>query len=246
MQTKSPTLSIITINRNNAEGLRKTMGSVLSQNCDDFEYIIIDGASTDASVEVIKEFLSNPNYAKKITYWVSEKDSGLYNALNKGISHAQGKLIGLMHSGDWYLPDVFFDVKKIHEKHPASVLYGALKAIKDDKFESIWGKNVNILPQEMIPHLSTFVPKALYDKCGLFNEEYKIAADYDLFLRFYTSQVDFFFVDKIFCCFNLEGISQTNDNVKIETDNIKKKYGFYKVPTNKQKIVNLIKKIIHW
>lgn len=86
-------LSIITINRNNAAGLRRTIESVVSQTYTDFEYIIIDGASTDGSVEVIKE------YSDKITYWVSEPDTGIYNAMNKGILKAQGGVFAVFEFG---------------------------------------------------------------------------------------------------------------------------------------------------
>lgn len=241
-----PILSIITINRNNADGLRKTMQSVLTQASakdGEIEYIIIDGESTDNSVGVIKEFLENPEYAKTITYWVSEKDTGIYNAMNKGLKKANGTLTALMNSGDYYLPNALDGIIEMHKVNPESVLYGALKAMKGDKFESIWGNNANILVRQMIPHLSTFVPKCLYEKYGLFDESYKIAGDYDLFLRFYTSKVDFLWIDKIICCFNLEGISQNNENVKTETENVKKKYGFYIPPTPKQRIKKIIKTI---
>ena len=87
-------LSIITINRNNAAGLRRTIESVVSQTYTEFEYIIIDGASTDESVDVIKE------YADKITFWVSEPDNGIYNAMNKGILKAKGEYLLFLNSGD--------------------------------------------------------------------------------------------------------------------------------------------------
>lgn len=245
----TPILSIITINRNNAEGLRKTIESVLSQEYitpDQLEYIIIDGASSDDSVKVINEYLNNSKYSNKISYWISEPDTGIYNAMNKGIKKAKGSLIGLMHSGDWYLPKAFENLINIHNNSPQKIIYGALKAVHNGKFESVWGQNAEILPKQMIPHLSTFVPKIIYNKIGLFDETYKIAADYELFLRFYTNKVDFIFIDKIICCFNLEGISQNDPKTKIETDLIKKKYGFYEEPTKKQKIKNIIKKILHW
>ena len=87
-------LSIITINYNNREGLRKTIESVVNQTYRNFEYIIIDGGSTDGSVEVVKE------YADRISYWVSEPDNGIYNAMNKGVLAANGKYIQFLNSGD--------------------------------------------------------------------------------------------------------------------------------------------------
>ena len=92
-------LSIITVNLNNAVGLKKTICSVINQTFLDIEYIIIDGGSLDGSLEIIKE------YEKKITYWVSEPDSGIYNAMNKGIMHANGEYLQFLNSGDWLVND---------------------------------------------------------------------------------------------------------------------------------------------
>ena len=91
----------ITINRDNAAGLRKTIESIVTQNCTDFEYLIIDGASNDGSIDVIKDYKLHPVYGNKITYWVSEPDTGIYNAMNKGIKHATGTYLYMLNSGDW-------------------------------------------------------------------------------------------------------------------------------------------------
>ena len=102
----NPILSIITINRNNAEGLRKTIESVLSQDVSDktqVEYIIIDGASTDESVEVIKSFENNQSNKLQITKWISEPDTGIYNAMNKGIKMATGEYCLFLNSGDYII-----------------------------------------------------------------------------------------------------------------------------------------------
>ena len=93
-------LSIITINYNNAFGLRKTLSSVAGQSFKNYEHIIIDGLSTDDSKNVIEEFLKNEDYAHHVSFWCSEKDSGIYNAMNKGILHASGKYLLMLNSGD--------------------------------------------------------------------------------------------------------------------------------------------------
>ncbi len=95
-----PFLSIITINFNNAAGLRKTIESVKNQTTKNYEHIIIDGGSTDESVSVIKKFLSDSDYAKQVSYWCSENDKGIYDAMNKGILHASGKYCLFLNSGD--------------------------------------------------------------------------------------------------------------------------------------------------
>ena len=92
-----PKLSIITVNLNNAAGLQKTIESVINQTFTDYEFIIIDGGSTDSSLEIIKQ------YANKITYWVSEPDNGIYNGMNKGIGQADGEYCFFLNSGDWMI-----------------------------------------------------------------------------------------------------------------------------------------------
>ena len=102
--------SIITINFNNKDGLRRTINSVLCQTCTDYEFIIIDGGSTDGSVEVIKE------NERKITYWVSEKDKGVYHAMNKGVAQAHGDYCVFMNSGDcFHSPDALSSVLTYQE-----------------------------------------------------------------------------------------------------------------------------------
>lgn len=132
-------LSIITVNRNNTEGLRKTIESVVSQTYTDFEYIIIDGASTDGSVDIIKE------YADRITYWVSEPDNGIYNAMNKGILKAKGEYLQFLNSGDWLTNnDVLkyvFDLRRDED-----VLYG-------DEFLFY---NINKIVRKAYPQKLTF------------------------------------------------------------------------------------------
>lgn len=100
----SPFLSIITINYNNAEGLRKTLESVKNQTSKDYEHIIIDGGSNDKSLDVIKDFLADKQYAENVAHWCSEKDNGIYDAMNKGIAYANGKYCLFLNSGD-YLAD---------------------------------------------------------------------------------------------------------------------------------------------
>ncbi len=105
-------LSIITINRNNANGLRRTIESVINQTYDNFEYIIIDGASTDGSVQIIKDFLtipsitSNEGRIKRGISWISEPDEGIYNAMNKAIRLSKGKYLNFLNSGDWLVSSI--------------------------------------------------------------------------------------------------------------------------------------------
>ena len=113
-------LSVITINYNNRDGLRKTIESVVNQTCKDFEYVIIDGGSTDGSVDVIKE------YADRINYWVSEPDKGIYNAMNKGIDVAQGEYCLFLNSGDYLFDNYVLSEVALH-LDGTDVITGCLK-----------------------------------------------------------------------------------------------------------------------
>jgi len=163
--------SIITVNYNNKDGLEMTIKSVLGQTCKDFEYIIIDGGSTDGSVEVIKK------YATQIDYWVSEPDKGVYNAMNKGIKKATGHYLNFMNSGDTY--------------HSTSALETIAGLHSDDDiiiggyYESTRGIAHVIPPQDVtlltllkftINHQATFLKRKLFDK-RLYDENYIIMAD---------------------------------------------------------------------
>ena len=164
--------SIVTINYNNAEGLRRTIQSVVSQTYADYEYLIIDGGSSDGSVNAIKD------YEDRISYWVSEKDGGIYNAMNKGVKVAHGEYLIFMNSGDvFYNSDVLKNIRE--ELHDEDILVG--KVFIDD--------NNNIIsppPQRelsmyhlfsgSIPHQGTFI-KTLLQKKYPFDETLKISSD---------------------------------------------------------------------
>ena len=235
-----PTLSLITINYNNTQGLRKTIESVKALKCSDFEYIVVDGASTDGSLNVINE---NSSFITKI---ISEKDNGIYDAINKGIRAAEGSLIGLVHSGDTILPDALTGLSELHKAHPDSILYGAMKTSRNGVFDSVWGWNADLLPRQMIPHLAAFVPKQVYTEYGYYDLDYKIAADYECFLRFYKKGVPFIFIDKIICDFDLDGVSQRTSGTETEKEviTIKRKYGVYTEPPKKDVLKKTIKRIL--
>ncbi len=167
-------LSIITINRNNAEGLRKTIESVVSQTFTDFEYIIIDGASTDESVNIIKE------YADRITYWVSEPDTGIYNAMNKGILKASGEYLLFLNSGDClFNKQVLFEVfdKPFNE----DFVYGdEIIEINSRQIKSTYPNKLDFgyLRRGGLPHQSTFIRREMFDN-ELYNENYKVISDWE-------------------------------------------------------------------
>lgn len=225
----NPLISIVTINFNNASGLRKTLESVQKQKFSDYEHIIVDGNSTDESVNVIKEFLNDENYAKHVTWWCSEKDKGIYNAMNKGIVHTNGMWIYILNSGDILVQDVFNQVQKFLINNELKIIYGAVDCIVNDKFVNTACLSADYLDQGMIPHQGTFIPKKLHDEIGFYDESFKILADRDLMLKMKNSGIEFSHIPVIIALYDGEGVSSSNSKILNQENNrIIKKYNLKK------------------
>jgi len=199
-------LSIITINRNNSEGLRKTIESVVSQTFTDFEYIIIDGASTDYSVDIIKE------YADRITYWVSEPDNGIYNAMNKGILKAKGEYLLFLNSGDW-LYDNCVVQDFIRSKLNEDIISGNIIFFKQETEilnKSIEKDNLTyaFFYDNSIFHPSTFIKRVLFSVYGMYNENFKIVSDWEFFFKaLIVNNCSYSRIDRVISYYDLTGIS---------------------------------------
>ena len=209
-------LTIITINRNNAAGLEKTMKSVLSQTRSDFEYVVVDGASTDGSVDVIRSLADNFGDRLK---WVSEPDKGIYNAMNKGIRMASGEYIQILNSGDCLAaPDVVEKMFAALEKEGnPSILYGnMLKDFPDGRVHrdrSFAGEDISLLSffTGTLNHSPVYIRRSLFDKYGLYDETLKIVSDW----KWYLQAVIFgdekpVYADIDVTLFDMTGISETN------------------------------------
>lgn len=170
--------SIITVNYNNKNGLRKTIESVIHQTYRDFEYIVIDGGSTDGSADILKE------YDEQITFWVSEKDNGIYNAMNKGIEKARGEYLNFMNSGDcFYAPDVLEKVSNYN--YETDIIVG-----RDYHYnEKIQKGHASIQPPRTtmihfyvatLDHQSSFIKRELFDNSP-YDENYRLVSDWIFF-----------------------------------------------------------------
>jgi glycosyltransferase involved in cell wall biosynthesis len=204
-----PKLSIITVNRNNAPGLRKTIESVFSQRFTDYEYIIIDGGSTDGSVEVIKEF------EDKITYWVSEPDKGIYNAMNKGVLKSKGEYLQFLNSGDWLVDDnILRQIFTLDKK--ADILYGNYIMWYNDIDEKLLSfkdvtVNLQFLYEYSLGHPSSFIKRKLFEG-ELYDENLTIVSDWKFFLKkiaFDSRSVEY--LDYPIAYFNMSGLSESNE-----------------------------------
>lgn len=180
-------LSIITINYNNAAGLKKTLDSVASQTCTDFEHIIVDGASTDGSVEVIRTYsqLSTVN-RHKIT-WLSEPDTGIYNAMNKGVRFAKGEYTLMLNSGD-YLVDEHIVENVLPILDGTDIIQGNTISVINNKeiINRGYAKSdisfIDVYSGHFL-HQATFAKRSLFDLYGYFDESYKIGGDTVFFLK---------------------------------------------------------------
>jgi glycosyltransferase involved in cell wall biosynthesis len=213
---KTMKLSIITINKDNAPGLEKTIQSVVEQTFNDFEYIVIDGASSDGSANVIKRF------ADKITYWVSEPDSGIYNAMNKGIKKAQGDYCLFLNSGDYLinsdtLKDVFEEIKDC----PESDIYYT-DCVKQNNTIDFIPKLLSIeyFIRASISHPSSIIKKELFLNHSFYNENFKIVSDWAFFLsEFWIHKSRFTYIKTHITLFDTNGISST----QVEENRIERK-----------------------
>lgn len=163
--------SIITINYNNKEGLRKTIESVVNQSFKDFEYIIIDGGSTDGSVEIIKDC------ADGVDYWVSELDKGIYHAMNKGILQAHGEYLNFMNSGD-----CFYDNEVLDKVVP--LLQSDIVTGEENCLRRIVRQDITMFDfvKGTISHQASFIKKELFIN-HLYDENYKIVSDWKFFIE---------------------------------------------------------------
>lgn len=229
-------LSIITINYNNASGLEKTMNSILNQTFSDFEYIIVDGGSTDTSCQVINDQLGDGirrsvvNSGRVLSVvefhgikvkWISEKDSGIYNAMNKGIRMATGKYIQFLNSSDYLIDKnvVATIVKELsvnNSKSEVEILYGNMlkevlgKVISDKGFA---GRQPTLLDfySGTLNHSPVYIKRSLFDDFGLYDETLKYVSDWKWYVQvIILGGVKLLYVDIDIIHFDMTGISTTN------------------------------------
>ncbi|MFV5688936.1 glycosyltransferase family 2 protein [Flavobacterium sp. ZT3R25] len=204
-----PKLSIITINYNNLEGLKRTVESVINQTWQELEFVVIDGGSTDGSAAYIASQSAN------INYWVSEPDKGIYNAMNKGIAKATGEYLLFLNSGDHlYNNTVLQENKRYLDNY--DLIYFNLQIRNDTNSKIV------IYPDKLcfsdlydgyLPHPSTFIKKALFEIVGLYDENLKIVSDWKFFiLAIFKYQCSYVKISETISTYYLDGISSITDS----------------------------------
>lgn len=209
-------ISIITATYNSAETINDTIKSVLCQTNKDFEYIIVDGGSTDETIDIVKSYESEFSGRLK---WVSEKDKGIYDAMNKGIKMASGDIIGILNSDDYYTSDdILQTIADAFKCQNVDAIYGDIHFIKDgvpDKcvryyssrlFSPFWLR-FGFMPA----HPSFYCKREVFDKSGLYRLDYKIGSDYEMMVRLFRKhKISSRYIPKDFVTMRTGGASNSN------------------------------------
>ena len=206
-------ISIITATYNSGATLRDTIESVLGQSCPDWQHVIVDGGSKDNTLDIIREY--EPRYGGRLK-WISERDKGLYDAMNKGIAMADGDVIGILNSDDFYSSkDVLGRVVRELVNPEVDAVYGDIHFVDDDdlntsvryyssKFFRRWMMKMGYQPA----HPSFYCKKSIYDRYGAFDIDFKVAADFENMLRFiYINRIKTRYLDLDFVTMRTGGAS---------------------------------------
>lgn len=228
-------ISIITVSYNAAKTIEQTILSVVNQTYKNIEYIIIDGGSTDGTVDIIKK------YTDKLAYWVSEPDDGIYDAMNKGIKAMTGDYVQFLGADDFLADEdtIGYIVRQLDQR--SDILSAGIFLVREEfGLEKYLGnhcaRDKNKYNGVMIPHPGMFVKKELMQRYG-FDTQYRIAADYDFFLQCYLNKdINFKFIDRPVVYFSLAGISATDINAANELFAIMGKYDFGNKQIRRMKI----------
>jgi glycosyltransferase involved in cell wall biosynthesis len=219
-------ISIITVNYNDREGLKKTIESVINQTWQDFEFIVIDGGSTDGGTAVIEQFKD------KIDYWISEPDTGVYHALNKGIKVSTGDFLIFMNSGDTFHDNNVLEVVASQLVSNIDIYYG-----NNYKVKANGSKSLKTYPERLdfsffynsnLNHQSTFIRRSLFEKYFYYNEDYKILSDWEFFIcTICKENVPYKYLNTVICNYDFTGMSSTGiyeKYVQLEREEVLNKY----------------------
>jgi len=244
-------ITIITVCFNSEKTIRKTIESLLNQTYKNFEYIVIDGNSSDGTVGIIKEY--EYLFHNKIE-WKSEPDGGIYDAMNKGIQLAKGQFIGVLNSDDWYEQNTIRTVRdEILKNKNIDMFYGYIRLIKDGVEYMVRRNNYKFILEGtgLIQHPACFISKKVYDEVGGYDASYKICADQDMILRVIKAGKKYYAIDAILTNFLIGGATYLNDTVaeqirfKVHHGIMSKRKGrylffSYKIKLIAQKIFNFM------
>ena len=206
-------ISIVTVAFNSVKTIKDTIDSILVQDYENIEYIIIDGGSTDGTLEIIKQ------YGDKIDCFISESDNGIYDGMNKGIKKATGDIVGILNSDDFYPNSyVISNVAKTFINQGCDAVYGDLVYVKQNDASKIvryWQSSMYTIKKIkngwMLPHPTFFVKKEMYTRFGYYNTDLKSAADYEMILKLlYKRNINVFYIPMILVKMRMGGASNSS------------------------------------
>lgn len=213
-----PLITVITVVFNGAETLRDTIESVMKQSYDNIEYIVIDGGSSDSTVDILKQ------YDHLIDYWLSEKDNGIYDAMNKGIALSSGEYVGILNSDDLFAGlDILQTVADRFAEAKTDAVFASLNIVDKDNLNKILRKyrvgkfNSTLLRIGIMPAHPTFYCKRSCYEDGLYRTDFKIAADFEMMVRLLIKQkISWSFIDKVTVTMRSGGLSNSGFASKIK------------------------------
>lgn len=196
-------MSVVTVCLNSADTIEKTIQSVIGQTYKELEYIIIDGGSTDETLDIIKK------YSDEISFWSSDPDEGIYDAMNKGIAHATGDVISFLNSSDWYQPETLQVVADKFEQYNCEIVCGRGVTVRDGEYACFFGPESEkmIFKRMVYPHQTLFTKKEIFQTYGKFDLSYRISSDYDWLMRVIKGGANVCTCDEILTYFTYGGAS---------------------------------------
>lgn len=218
-------LSIITICYNQPD-IAQTCESIVNQTFQDFEWIVVDGGSTDKTLETLKK------YKSKINLLISEKDSGRYDAMNKGIKNSKGEWLQFLNGGDYFSNNNVLQNIFENKTYDSDILYGNMNLEAKNEILTLceYPQNVDInyFMNDTISHPSSFIKRELFDKFGLYEEKYECVSDWEKWLCFASKNCSFEFVNEVIATFKDNGISSSKDKIILEKNLKDKREIFFK------------------
>ena len=209
-------ISIITITFNSAKTLKRALESIQHQTYADIEHVIVDGASTDGTREMIESYTK----AHKNVRWVSEPDDGIYNAINKGIKIATGDVIGFLHSDDIFnSADSIEQIAHAFDESGADIVYGDLQYVRAGKVVRRWQSNAfhprSLKYGWMPPHPTMYVRREVYEQVGPYDEWFRISADYDMILRLFQADYKTHYIPFVLVSMETGGASNKDTKARL-------------------------------